>query len=154
MYTPLFLLHLVHGGKEMSAELIELSNALAQVTEHAAASLVAIHTESRGSSSGIVWREGVIVTAEHALRRDEEIQVTLPDGRVMPATLAGRDPSTDLAVLKCAAAGNRLIERGDALAIKPGNFTLIVGRTRASGPVEIGRASCRERVWIAVGGGC
>ncbi len=119
----------------MSAELIELSNALAQVTEHAAASLVAIHTESRGSSSGIVWREGVIVTAEHALRRDEEIQVTLPDGRVMPATLAGRDPSTDLAVLKCAEAGSRLIERGDALAIKPGSFTLIVGRTRASGPV-------------------
>jgi S1-C subfamily serine protease len=135
MYTPLLLLHLVHGGGEMSAELIELSNALAQVTEHAAASVVAVHTEARGSSSGVVWREGVIVTAEHALRRDEEIQVTLPDGRVVPATFAGRDPSTDLAVLKCADAGNRFIERADALAIKPGSITLVVGRTRASGPV-------------------
>src|SRR5437667_11586532 len=53
----------------------------------------------------------------------------------MPATLAGRDPSTDLAVLKCAEAGNRLIERADAFAIKPGSFALVVGRTRASGPV-------------------
>jgi len=119
----------------MSAELIELSNALAQVTERVAASVAAIHTEARGSSSGVVWREGVIVTAEHALRRDEEIQVTLPDGRVVPAALAGRDPSTDLAVLKCAEAGNRFIERGEASAVKPGSLTLVVGRTRASGPV-------------------
>lgn len=119
----------------MSAELIELSNALAQTTDRAAASVVAIHTEARGSSSGVIWREGVIVTAEHALRRDEEIQATLPDGRVVPATLAGRDPSTDLAVLKCAEAGNHFIERGDASSAKPGSITLVVGRTRASGPV-------------------
>jgi serine protease Do len=119
----------------MSAELIELSNALAQATEHAAGSLVAVHTEARGSSSGVIWRDGVIVTAEHALRRDEEIQVTLPDRRVVTATLAGRDPSTDLAVLKCAEAGNRTIERGGAETVKPGSLTLVVGRTRASGPV-------------------
>jgi len=118
----------------MSAELIELSNALAQATDRAAVSVVAIHTEARGSSSGVIWRDGVIVTAEHALRRDEEIHATLPDGRVVPATLAGRDPSTDLAVLKCEA-GNRLIERGEASTIKPGSITLVVGRTRASGPV-------------------
>jgi len=119
----------------MSAELIELSNALAQATEHAAASVVAIHTEARGSSSGVIWRDGVIVTAEHALRRDEEIQATLRDGRIVPAILAGRDPSTDLAVLRCAEAGNRLVELGDSSAIKPGSITLVVGRTRASGPV-------------------
>jgi S1-C subfamily serine protease len=119
----------------MSSELIELSNALAQVTDQAAASAVAIHTETRGSSSGVVWRDGVIVTTEHALRRDEEIQATLPDGRVVPATLAGRDPSTDLAILKCAEAGNRLIERGDTATVRPGSITLVVGRTRASGPV-------------------
>src|SRR5437879_9907891 len=135
MYTLPLLLHLVQGGREMSAELIELSNALAQATDHAAASVVAIHTEARGSASGVVWREGVIVTAEHALRRDEEIQVTLPDGRVVPATLAGRDPSSDLAVLKCVDAGNHFIDRGDASAVKPGSITLVVGRTRASGPV-------------------
>src|SRR6202008_231776 len=135
MYTPPPLSHLVHGGGEMSAELIELSNALAQATDRAAASVVAVHTEARGSSSGVIWREGVIVTAEHALRRDEEIQATLPDSRVVTATLAGRDPSTDLAVLKCAEAGNLILEPGNASTTKPGGITLVVGRTRASGPV-------------------
>ena len=77
----------------MSTELIELSNALAQATDRAAANIVAVHTERRGSSSGIVWRSGVIVTSDHSLRRDEEIQVTLPNGQVVPATLAGRDSS-------------------------------------------------------------
>src|SRR5271170_3082963 len=119
----------------MSSELIELSNALAQATGRAAAAVVAIHTEARGSSSGVIWRPGIIVTAEHALRRDEEIHATLPDGRVAPATLAGRDPSTDLAVLKCAEAAIPVTEFGDPAAIKPGSLTLVVGRTRASGPV-------------------
>ena len=119
----------------MSKELIELSNELAQATDRAASSVVAVHTERRGSSSGIVWRSGVIVTSEHALRHDEEIQVTLPNGRVVSASLAGRDPSTDIAVLKCAEASNAAQEFGDVATLKPGSLTLVVGRTRASGPV-------------------
>jgi S1-C subfamily serine protease len=118
----------------MSSQLIELSDALAQATQSAAASAVAVHTESRGSSSGVIWRPGVIVTAEHALRRDEDIHVTLPDGRVVPATLAGRDPSSDLAVLKCAEAST-VTATADAATMKPGSLVLVVGRTRASGPV-------------------
>jgi S1-C subfamily serine protease len=134
----------------MSAELIELSNALAQATENAAASVVAIHTEARGSSSGVVWRDGVIVTAEHALRHDEEIHATLPSGRVVHAALAGRDPSTDLAVLRCPEAGN-LIEPGDASGVKSGSITLVVGRTRASGPVAalgvVSLVVAERRIW-------
>jgi len=136
----------------MSTELIELSNALARETDRAAASLVAIHTEARGSSSGVVWRTGIIVTAEHALRRDEEIHVTLPDGRVVPATLAGRDASTDLAVLKCAEAVSPLTEISDSSAIKPGSLVLAVGRTRASGPVAalgaVSLVASERRTWI------
>src|SRR5579863_2224196 len=104
----------------MSTELIDLSNALARETDRAAASIVAIHTEPRGSSSGVVWRSGIVVTAEHALRRDEEIRLTLPDGRIVPATLAGRDASTDLAVLKCADVASAVAETSDVSAIKPG----------------------------------
>jgi len=119
----------------MSAELIDLSNALAETTASAAANVVAVHAEARGSASGVIWRPGTIVTAEHALRGDEEIHVTLPDARVVPATLAGRDPSTDLAVLKCLEATAAVSTLGDATALKPGSLTLVVGRTRASGPV-------------------
>ena len=119
----------------MSATLIELSDALAQVTERTAGSTVAVHTETRGSSSGVIIRPGVIVTAEHALRGDEEIRVTLPDGRAVSASLAGRDPSTDLAIVKCAEAMASAAAIGDAHAAKPGALALVVGRTRASGPV-------------------
>jgi serine protease Do len=119
----------------MPAELVELSNALAESTDRAAASAVAVYTETRGSSSGVIWRPGVVVTAEHALRRDERIQLTLPDGRVVAATLAGRDPWTDIAVLKCTEAATAVSEFGDITSLKPGSLTLVVGRTRASGPV-------------------
>jgi S1-C subfamily serine protease len=108
---------------------------LAQSTDRAAASAVAVHTESRGSSSGVVWRPGVVITAEHALRRDEEIHLTLPDRRVVSGTLAGRDPSTDIAVLKCAEAATAISEFGDVASLKPGRLALVVGRTRASGPI-------------------
>ena len=135
----------------MSAELIALSEALAQATDRAAASAVAVHTEARGSSSGVVWRPGVIVTAEHALRSDEDIQVTLPDGCVVSAALAGRDASTDLAVLKCAEATSSVAEVSDVSSIKPGSFALVVGRTRASGPVAaLGAVSlvvAERRTW-------
>jgi S1-C subfamily serine protease len=146
------LQHLVHGGyKKMSAELIELSNALAQITENAAASAVAVHTEARGSSSGVIWRPGVVVTAEHALRRDEEIQLTLPDGRVVAAQLVGRDPSTDLAVLKCAELTSGARKSGGAESLKPGSLSLVVGRTRASGPVAalavVSLVAAERRSW-------
>ena len=136
----------------MSTELIDLSNALARETGRAAANIVAIHTEARGSSSGVVWRSGVIVTAEHALRRDEEIHATLPDGRIVPASLAGRDASTDLAVLKCAEAVSPVAEISDVSAIKPGSLVLVVGRTRASGPVAalgaVSLVASERRTWM------
>jgi S1-C subfamily serine protease len=135
----------------MSVTLIDLSNALAQVTERAATAAVAAHAEARGSSTGVIWRPGVIVTAEHALRRDEGIQVTLPDGRVVPASLVGRDPSTDLAVMKCSEATASPIETADADAVRPGALALVVGRTRASGPVVtlgvVSLVASERRTW-------
>jgi len=100
----------------------------------------------------VIWRNGIIVTAEHALRRDDEIHITLPDGRVVPATIAGRDASTDLAVLKCAEAVSPVAEFSDAATIKPGSLVLVIGRTRASGPVAaLGAVSLvtqERRTWI------
>jgi S1-C subfamily serine protease len=138
----------------MSAEWIAISNALADATQNAAAHAVAVHTEPRGSSSGIIWRPGLIVSAEHALRRDEEIQVTLPTGNVVGAKLQGRDPSTDLALLKCETATTAPTGFADSSAIRPGQLTLVVGRTRASGPVAalgcVSLVANERRIW---GGG-
>jgi S1-C subfamily serine protease len=137
----------------MSAEWIAISDALAEATQKASTQVVAVHTEARGSSSGVVWRPGVIVTAEHALRRDEEIQVTLPDGKVAAAKLIGRDPSTDVAVLACEEVRSAAA-LGNSDSLKPGNIALVVGRTRASGPVAalafVSLVAKERRMW---GGG-
>ncbi len=118
----------------MSAEWIAVSKALADSTERASLYTVAVHAEPRGSSSGVVWRPGVIATSEHALQRDEDIQVTLANGRVASAKLVGRDASTDLAVLRCEEA-QPPAPLGNTESLKVGHLTLTVGQTRASGPV-------------------
>jgi S1-C subfamily serine protease len=138
----------------MSADWVVISNELAEATEKIGTHAVAVHTEARGSSSGVIWRNGVIVTTEHALRRDEEIQVTLPDGKTATAKLVGRDGSTDLAVLKCEQATTAPSGFGDSDALKAGHLTLVVGRTRASGPVAalgfVSLVTKERRLW---GGG-
>ena len=63
-----------------------------------------MHARPRTPSTGVHWHQGVIVTANHTLERDEEISVSLPSGGKIHAVLAGRDTSTDLAVLTLQAA--------------------------------------------------
>ena len=134
----------------MSAEWIAISKELVEATEKASAYTVAVHAEQRGSSSGVVWRPGVIVTAEHALQRGEDIQVTLADGRVVSAKLVGRDAATDLAVLRCAEANTAApLESTETLRV--GHLTLTVGQTRASGPVAalgfVSLVAKERRMW-------
>lgn len=114
---------------EISGALLALSNDLAAAVERAGRAVVAIHARQRIPSSGVQWKQGMIVTAEHTLKRHEDISVTLPDGRTVPAALAGRDPSTDLAVLKLQSA-NELptADIGDASTLRIGHVVLAVGR--------------------------
>ena len=115
----------------MANELAALSGELAEVVGRVGPSVVAIDARPRFGSSGVFWRPGVIVTAEHTIRREEEIAVTLPDGVRVEATLAGSDPGTDLAVLKVGAAG---APAAIAAAVPaPGNLALAVGRSPDSG---------------------
>lgn len=135
----------------MSSEWATLSKELAETTARAGAHAVAVHTESRGSSSGVIWRPGIVVTAEHALQRDEDIQLTLPDGKVASAKLVGRDASTDIAVLKCEDASAAVPSFSDTTTLHAGNVTLVVGRTRASGPIAalafVSMVAEERRLW-------
>ena len=72
----------------MSNTLAELSNQLTTAVERASASVVAVHGRPRVPSSGIVWRPGLVITADAALRRDEDLRVTLPSGETVAATLS------------------------------------------------------------------
>lgn len=115
----------------MANELAALSNELAAAVEQAGKSVVAVHARPRFSSSGVFWKPGVIVTAEHGVRREEEITVTLPDGKNAPAVLVGSDPGTDLAVLKVDFEGVP-VQPAKAVPV-PGNLALTIGRSEDSG---------------------
>lgn len=107
--------------------LLSLSNDLAAAVERAAPVIVAVHARPRLPSTGVLWRPGIVVTAEHAVRVDEEIRVAWSDGRAAPATLVGRDPGTDLAVLRIAESDRLGAEIGDSAELKAGNLVLAVG---------------------------
>jgi S1-C subfamily serine protease len=116
----------------MSSSLVTLSDEFAAVVERTSKYVVSVHGHPRLSASGVIWKPGVIVTAEHSIRRDDEIRVTLPDGKHATARLAGRDAGTDLAVLK--------IEDSSGLAAdvnpgvpRAGEIALAVGRTQNTG---------------------
>jgi len=94
----------------------------------------------------------MVVTADHTVKRDEEITVTLPDGQTVPATLAGRDPSTDVAVLAVEAAAWPPAEIGDASSLKVGHLVLAVGRRERSDQGEQGSLSASLGVISTLGG--
>ncbi len=114
----------------MANELLALSTELAGVVERTGKSVVTVHARPRFSSSGVFWKPGVIVTAEHTIRREEEITVTLPDGANLPATFVGGDAGADVAVLKVESEG---VVLASAAAPVPGNLALSIGRSQDSG---------------------
>jgi S1-C subfamily serine protease len=103
---------------------------MADAVERVSPSIVAVDARPRVRTSGVIWRPDVVVSTNHTIRRDEEITVTLHDGQRIKAALVGRDPGTDLAVLRLeATAGeNAPAQFADASALKVGNLVLAVGR--------------------------
>ncbi|MBZ5580419.1 MAG: S1C family serine protease [Acidobacteriia bacterium] len=137
----------------MATEWAALSNDLAAAVERAGRSVVAVHARPRFSSSGVIWRPGVIVTAQHTIRREEEITVTLPDGVNRPVTLAGSDPGTDLAVLRLAEPAGEVAAPA-AADIRPGHLALAVGRSEDSGVnATMGIISAVSGAWRTWRGG-
>jgi S1-C subfamily serine protease len=108
--------------------LLALSNDLAGAVETVGGALVAVHARRHTPSTGIHWRSGAIVTADHTIERDEGISVTLPDGKKAEATVAGRDGGTDLAALKIEASSLALATVGNDGDLKVGHIALAVAR--------------------------
>jgi S1-C subfamily serine protease len=136
-----------------SSLLTELSDALAAAVERAATSTVTVSARRRMPASGIVWAEGVIVTADHIIEREDEITIRLADGREISATLAGRDPGSDLAVLRFTG-GAAVAERAPGGSAKVGHMVLAVGRPGSEGPMaSLGVISAVGGPWRTVRGG-
>ncbi len=107
--------------------LLSLSNDLASAVERVARSVVAVHARPRLPSTGVHWRPGVVVTAEHTVRVEEQIRVAWTDGRAAPARLVARDPGTDIAVLRIDDADWPIAEAGDSAGLGVGHLVLAVG---------------------------
>lgn len=140
----------------MSSALTAFSNDLASAVERAGRFVVAVHARPRTPSSGIVWKPGVVVTTHHTTERDEEITLGLPGGRTVAATLAGRDPSTDLAVLRFENGNLEPAATTSGEHLKPGHLALAVGRgpsvslgviRSASGPLRPRQGGSLDRFW-------
>ena len=119
----------------MATDLVNLSNELAGAVDRAAAGVVAVHARPRINSSGVIWRQNLILTSSEGIRFEEGIQVLFPDGRRAEARLRGNDPSTDLALLETDTGGIAPLELGSDDHLKTGQLVLAVGRTAATGPI-------------------
>ncbi len=134
--------------------LSDLSQNLATVVETAGAGIVRVEARPRLPASGIVWSgDGVIVTAHHIVEEEDNIGIGLPDGRTATAKLVGRDPTTDLAVLRSDATG--LTPRGwaDVNALKVGHIVLALGRPGQKVMATLGIISALGDSWRTPAGG-
>jgi S1-C subfamily serine protease len=112
--------------------LVALSDAMANAVEKAGASTVMVNARQRFPASGVVFASDLVLTANHVVERDEDITVGLPDGKEIRAQLAGRDPGSDLALLRLENGAGSPAERAPQDA-RVGQLVLAVGRPSLEG---------------------
>jgi S1-C subfamily serine protease len=116
----------------MPSTLAEFSQQLANTVEQAGQSIISVLEGGRAGVSGTVWREGIGVVVDHTIQGLEEVTVILPSGEETKAAVAGRDPGTDLAILKLPNDAVAAALADDAIA-RPGEIVLSVGRRGTEG---------------------
>lgn len=138
----------------MSDILKSVSEAMAGLAESAGQSVVRVEGRNRLPASGVVYAaDGIIVTSHHVVERDDKLRVGLPTGETVDAELVGRDPGTDLAVLRVAATGLIPAAWVDAGDLRVGNLILALGRPGQSVQATLGIVSALGGAWRTGGGG-
>ena len=132
--------------------LASLADSTAELVERTARSVVAVHSGGRRPASGIHWRSGIVVTAEEVLEQDENIKLALPGGRLVEASLAGRDPTTDVAVLRFQPDGLPVAATTSA-ALRAGETVLAVGSYEGSPLAALGIVALAGGPWHSTRGG-
>lgn len=142
----------------MSNVLSNLSETLTETVESVGPSLVRIEGRRRMAASGIVWTEdGLVVTANHVVKRDQKLVIGLPDGQGVEAELIGRDPSTDLALIKVEASDLRPASRNghsdEEVDLAVGQLVLALGRPGRTVQATLGIISALGDSWRTGAGG-
>jgi len=141
--------------KFSASRLAEYSSELADLAAKASRSVVAVRGHERGSVSGILWRAGYVVTAAEALAEETtSVQVWTEAANGRPASVLGRDPSTDVALLKVdGLAGDRL-PSADLTTVRPGQLVIALGRSPEHGAiVAYGAVAVAGGAWQSQLGG-
>lgn len=134
-----------------TASLQTFSNTLSGLVAQTASGVAAVHSH-RARASGFVWRPGLIVTAQEALAEEGEITITLPNGEGVPATLVGRDPTTDVALLRVARNDLQPVTfAGDPVAA--GAIAIVVGARDGNPTAAFGVVSLAGSGWRSLRGG-
>ena len=134
--------------------LVSVSNAMADLVETVGQGVVRVDARRRMPASGVIWsNDGIVVTSHHVVERDEGIRVGLGDGRTVDATLVGRDPSTDLAVLRVDAGDLAAPTWVNADALRVGHLALALGRPGHTVQATLGIVSALGAAWRTPAGG-
>jgi len=115
----------------MSNPLIDFSKGLTSAVEMGGVSTILVDARKRYPASGIAYAEDLVLTADHVVSRDDNIKIMLPDGKSLDATLAGRDPGSDLALLRISEKALTPAKTSDD--VKVGQFVLALGRPNSDG---------------------
>ena len=115
----------------MANPLTEFSKGLASSVELGGASTVLVDGRKRYPASGIALADDLVLTADHVLTREEGIKVALPDGKTLDAAIAGRDPGSDLALLRLTEKALTPAKTSDSVNV--GQLVLALGRPSAAG---------------------
>lgn len=110
----------------MSA-LKDLSNDLANLVDKASQSVVRVDARRGRAGTGIAWDSGLILTANHVVEQEEDIEVVVGE-KTTKAKLVGRDPATDIALLKADGLSAPAMPRAKVSELKPGQIVIAIGR--------------------------
>ncbi len=137
----------------MTPVLSDLFQQLAATVEQAGGSVARVEARRRIPSSGIVWDGGLVVTAYHALERDEGIKVALPGADPVEATIVGADAATDIAVLRADVGGAVPLAHVAADDVRVGHIALALGRPGQSVRATMGIVGAYGGGWRTPMGG-
>src|SRR4030081_2044129 len=123
--------------------LASFSSALASVVARAAPSILSVHSH-RARASGFVWKPGLVVTADEALAEEGDVSVVLADGTARPATIVGRDHTTDIALLRFDA--KEIVKAIAPARLSPGtpalgSLAIVVAAVRGTPSAALGMVS-------------
>ncbi len=132
----------------------QLSDSLAAAVQLAGESIVRVEGRRRLPSSGLLWPDGdLVVTAHHTIERRTDVRVGLPGGETVDAKVLGRDPATDIAVLRLPRKAGKTLTLAESAQVRIGHLALAVGRPGEALQATMGIISAVEGAWRTPFGG-